>query len=162
MPRGHNRSLTQRVELAVFGVQGLITTVKAPPLSKTPPGYTGFALGMVPIKSSQDNSPLGLFCNRGHDFETNLELPIVGSRSDRLVWRVGEGHQPVEAGEATKTHALRGGERVTEPRVFTKCGNQYPSSVRAGSAPDWAAPPPPHARILSAVNVSTYGWVYVF
>jgi hypothetical protein len=73
---------------------------------------------------------------------------------------------------AAATHALRGGARARAraPQVFTKCGNQYPSSsggdggsggggVGGGrAAPVWAAPP----REISAVNISSYGWVYVF
>jgi hypothetical protein len=46
--------------------------------------------------------------------------------------------------------------------VFTKCGNQYPSESGSEISEQGVAPPPPHPRMLSAVNVSTYGWVYVW
>ena len=80
-----------------------------------------------------------------------------------LVWRVGEGHQPLSgAGDsAGSSHALRGGrQQAGAPRVFTKCGNQYPTQAQ-DTAGLLAPPPPPH-RETSAVNVSTYGWVYVW
>ncbi len=76
-----------------------------------------------------------------------------------LVWRVGEGHQPVPEQPA---HFLRGDTPIQAPSVFTKCGNQYPSESGSEISEQGVAPPPPHPRMLSAVNVSTYGWVYVW
>ena len=69
------------------------------------------------------------------------------------VWRVGEGHQPLP--EEEPAHSLRGGE-ARRPQIYTKCGNQYPSDAR--SADGLAAT----QRVLSPVNISTYGWVYTW
>eukprot|EP01052_Picozoa_sp_SAG31_P010809 SAG31_NODE_601_length_13643_cov_64.237005_6_plen_94_part_00 len=75
--------------------------------------------------------------------------------------RVGEGHQPLDiANDSTAARTLRGSHaRPDVPAVFTKCGNQYPSServtLRSTGAGGMAA-----RRVISAINVSSYGWVY--
>ena len=95
--------------------------------------------------------------------------PLVFDDGGGLVWRVGEGHQPMASRRAARSGALRGGATSrgssSAPRIFTKCGNQYPSQEQAasnGRAP-WqgsnALSTP--QRTISAVNVSTYAWVYV-
>ena len=90
--------------------------------------------------------------------------PLVFTDGGGLVWRVGEGHQPLP--EQSTMSILRGVTRTQAPRVFTKCGNQYPSDSNFQSSAQresvLAPPPPPHPRVVSAVNVSTYGWVYVW
>ena len=95
-------------------------------------------------------------------YRSHANDPLVFTDGGGLVWRVGEGHQPIP--EETN-HFLRGGASTQAPRVFTKCGNQYPSAAqttRSAGQGSVGAPPPPHPRVTSAVNVSTYGWVYVW
>ena len=128
-------------------------------------------------------------------YRSHATDPLVFTDGGRLVWRVGEGHQPfVEEEEEEEykpfppfsprgrqgrrsTTDRGGGESSTKaglrPRVFTKCGNQYPSGAApaaAGAAitspskrvvqSEDNAPPPP--RQISAVNISTYSWMYTW
>ena len=105
-------------------------------------------------------------------FHTND--PLVFDDGGGLVWRVGEGHQPLPQ-LPPRSGALRGGAAATAkasaeaPRIFTKCGNQYPSQAQARAGAGFGAPASWHGknapaatqRTISAVNVSTYAWVYV-
>ena len=97
--------------------------------------------------------------------------PLVFDDGGGLVWRVGEGHQPMASHRAARSSALRGGGTTaggssSAPQIFTKCGNQYPSQAQTGGSNRRA---PWHSgsalstpqRTISAVNVSTYAWVYV-
>ena len=94
-------------------------------------------------------------------YRSHATDPLVFTDGGRLVWRVGEGHQPMAGGGD--------GVAGTMPRVYTKCGNQYPSTTASKSAArtplgnatsSSAITPPP--RQISAVNVSTYSWTYVW
>ena len=91
-------------------------------------------------------------------YRSHASDPLAFSDGGRLVWRVGEGHQPLEP---TAAHSLRGGEARTS-QVYTKCGNYYPSEAASGARGSVGAPPPPHPRELSPVNVSTYSFVYTW
>ena len=123
---------------------------------------------VLPRRSLPHERPVGIQRCAIHDPPRRLPLPqeltgVCVAQGGGLVWRVGEGHQPLSgAGDsAGSSHALRGGrQQVAAPRVFTKCGNQYPTQAQ-DTAGLLAPPPPPH-RETSAVNVSTYGWVYVW
>jgi hypothetical protein len=97
-------------------------------------------------------------------YRSHATDPLAFTDGGRLVWRVGEGHQPAAAAAAQP--ALRG--RQQAPRIYTKCGNQYPTPAptpvpapAAGALPLSLLENAP-ARQISPVNVSTYGWVYVW
>jgi hypothetical protein len=100
-------------------------------------------------------------------YRSHTSDPLAFTNGGRLVWRVGEGHQPMSV-ESGSLPLLRGQARA--PRIFTKCGNQYPTPPPS-PAPDTdmaenhqlqravqGAPP----RQISAVNISSYGWIYVW
>ena len=88
--------------------------------------------------------------------------------------RVGEGHQPLaadrnEAGPPDSRRLRGGAARAGRtPQVFTKCGNQYPEEQASGGAMQRAAASGmggggvAGGREISAVNVSSYGWVYTW
>jgi hypothetical protein len=89
--------------------------------------------------------------------------PLVFADGGRLVWRVGEGHQPQPESGGTQRAGV-GPDGATSPRIFTKCGNQYPKEGAQGqrSQSQLRSREVPLQRTLSAVNVSTYSWAYVW
>ena len=78
--------------------------------------------------------------------------PLAFVDGGRLVWRVGEGHQPEPDTRAPGTSKAAAARR---PRIFTKCGNNYSTSTGVGRLGAGG-------REISPVNVSSYGWVYTW